>query len=163
MSGAAQTNDRLTAVASAIIAVLAALATLFANHRSITALSLKNDAVLTTAKASDLFATYQTKRVRIAIYSALDKPANLSNDQSSSIATLGEAKKLQDRAALEQEHSDALLHSYETFEVAATLFEIAIVFASIAALTSSRLLLWFGVGLSGVGLILLVVGFVQPR
>ena len=163
MSAPTHGGDRLTAVASAIIAVLAALATLFANHRSISALSIKNDAILSTAKASDLFANYETKRVRVAIYEALNKPSDSKADRASSIAVLGEAKKLQDRSVMEQERSESLLHSYETFEIAATLFEISIVFASIAALTSSRILLAAGLSVSGVGVVLIVLGFLQPH
>ena len=167
-------GDRWTAVASAVIAVLAALATLFANHRSISALSVKNDAILTTAKASDLYTTYQTRRVRVAMYSSLltagiipdpkareNATASMNSDQASSVSTLAAAKELETKAEGEQVQSQGLLHSYETLEISATLFEIAIVFASISALTTSRMMLWGGVGLSGAGLVLMAIGLLQ--
>ncbi len=163
MSAPSHGGDRMTALASAIIAVLAALATLFAHHRSISALSLKNDAVLTTAKASDLYASYQTKRLRISFYDALGKPDAIATDQSASISTLAEARKLQDQSASQEEQSEKLLQSYETFEIAATLFEIAIVFASISALTASRPMLWFGLAISAAGIIMGAIGFLQPH
>ena len=42
---------RLLSLAAAVIAVLAALGTLFSHHRSITALAVKNEAILTQARA----------------------------------------------------------------------------------------------------------------
>lgn len=169
-------GDRLTALLSAIFAVLAALGTLFAHHRSIAALALKNDAILTTAKSSDLYSAYQTKRVRVALYSTLlsadviAKPSaraqadgELKSDRSASLATLEQARALEARAASEQQRAERLLGSYETLELATTLFEIAIVFSSIAALSSQRVMLWSGVAISAIGMVLGLIGFLQAH
>lgn len=178
MSGASATDsrDRLIPLISAIIAVLAALGTMLSHHRSISALALKNDAILTTAKVSDEYTTFEIKRVRAAIYQTLlagnvisDPAARkaaqtvLDHEQASSLAVLGDAKHLEMQSAAEQLRSDVLLHSYETLEIATTLFEIAIVLTSISALTGSRQLLWSSVGASIIGMTLMLFGFYQGR
>ena len=165
-------HDPLIAIIAAIIAVLAALGTLASHHRSIEAITQKNNAILTTAKASDRYTAYQTKRVRVALYSTLlagdvitnpkaraDAKTALDHEQASSLAVLGEAQRLEERAAKEQEQSEAMLSSFVTLEVATTLFEISIVLSSISALTESRVLLWVAVGLSALGVVLLPVGY----
>jgi hypothetical protein len=48
-------HDRLIPLVTAVIAVLAALGTLFAHHRSIEALVVKNDSIVATAKATDQY------------------------------------------------------------------------------------------------------------
>jgi hypothetical protein len=165
-------RNRLIPLVSAIIAVLAAVGTLLSHHRSIEALTTKNNAILTTAKASDQYTTYQTKRVRVALYSTLlagDVIANpkaranaqkeLDHEAASSLAVLHNAQGLEQRAAQEQVESEALMSSFVTLEVGTTLFEISIVLASISALTKSRVLLWVAVGLSAIGVVLLIVGY----
>ncbi len=176
MSGATSTQgaDRFIAAISAIIAVLAALGTLLSHHRSIAALALKNDAIVTAAKASDQYTNFETKRVRASMYSTLlaaeliVKPEAkrsaqlaLNHEQSSSLAVLGDAKALDARVGAEQARSEVLLHSYETLELATTLFEIAIVLTSISALVGSRPLLWISVGSSALGIALLAYGYFQ--
>ncbi|HET9028783.1 MAG TPA: DUF4337 family protein [Candidatus Aquilonibacter sp.] len=173
MSGAgAREHDPLVAIVSAIIAVLAALGTLASHHRSIEALATKNQAILTTAKASDQFTSYQTKRVRVAVYSTLlagdvitnpkarsDAKTALDHEQASSLAVLGEAKRLETRAEKEQETSERMMSSYVTLEIGTTLFEIAIVLTSISALTETRILLWFALGMAVIGIVLLPIGY----
>ena len=169
-------SDRPLPLISAIIAVLAALGTLFSHHRSISALALKNDAILTTAKAYDEYTTFETKHVRAAMYQTLlagdviSNPAArnaaqaaLNHEQASSLAVLTDAKTLEQQAASEQKRSDGLLRSYETLEIATTLFEVAIVLTSISALTGSRPLLWTSVGASAIGIAMMVFGLYQGR
>ncbi len=165
-------RDRLIPLVAAIIAVLAALGTLVSHHRSIEAITSKNNAILTTAKASDQFTTYQTKRVRVALYSTLlagdvitnpkaraNAQKELDHEAASSVAVLQNAQALEQRAAREQQESEGLMSSFVTLEVGTTLFEISIVLSSISALTKSRALLWVAVGLSAIGVVLLVVGY----
>ncbi|HTA40732.1 MAG TPA: hypothetical protein VK760_16740, partial [Candidatus Acidoferrales bacterium] len=63
-------SRKLVSLAAAIIAVLAALGTLFSHHRSISALTAKNVAILTQARASDRYNSYEAKQVRYNVYSA---------------------------------------------------------------------------------------------
>ncbi len=57
-------GNRLVSLAAAIIAVLAALGTLYSHHRSISALSVKNAAILTQARATDTYNAYEAKQIR---------------------------------------------------------------------------------------------------
>lgn len=165
-------HDRLIPLVSAIIAVLAALGTLLSHHRSIEATMMKNDAILTTAKASDQFTSYQTKRVRVALYSTLlaadviaqpkaraQAKSSLDHEAASSLAVLQDAKTLEAKATREQEQSESLISSFVTLEIGTTLFEIAIVLSSISALSDSRLLLWVAIAVSAIGLVLLPIGY----
>ncbi len=165
-------GERLIPLVAAIIAVLAALGTMVSHHRSIEAITMKNNAILTTAKASDQNTAYLTKRVRVAVYSTLlladaikdpkgkaNTQKALDHEQASSVAVLQEAQRLEKRAAQEQEESEQLMSSFVTLEVGTTLFEVSIVLASISALTKSRALLWVAMGLSAIGVVLLLVGY----
>lgn len=168
------TSDRPVAFFTALVAVLAALCTLFSNHRSIVALSLRNEALLTTAQASDQYGYYQSKQLKVTMYQALiasnaNGPGaqamreSLRDEQRSSIAVFARAKAFEAQSTQEQAHAQALLHSFETLEIATTLLEISIAFASIAALTHLRLTLWVGVALSSIGVVLGVAGYFQAH
>jgi hypothetical protein len=169
-------QNRIVPLTTAIIAVLAALVTLFAHHRSITALVAKNEAILATAKATDQYNYYQARRLRASVYTALVTAELVKNpklratltekaadDERASLAILAKAQALDQQAYDESERSEGLLHSFETLEVAVTLLDIAIVFASISALSDSRLMLWSGAGIAGVGLAFAVYGLVQAH
>jgi predicted RND superfamily exporter protein len=169
----ARSGDRLIPLISAIIAVLAALGTLFAHHKSIQALALKNEALRDSIRASDRYDYYQAKRSRISTYNALidagiarDAAAvaklkkTVDHEERSSLAVLSDAQSLETKADAVQDHAQSELASFQTFEIATTLFEVAIVLASISALTRSPLLLWGGTGLSAIGAVLLVMAFI---
>jgi Domain of unknown function (DUF4337) len=171
-TAAADGHDRLIPFFSAIIAVLAALGTLFSHHRSIQALALRNEALLLTAKASDQYNYYQTQQLKATLYRALlaENPSSqtgkadtlrnsLKAEERSSIAVFVQARAFEQQAEDEQQRAVALLESFERLEIATTLFEISIAFASIAALTSARLMLWVGVMLSAFGLVLGLIGY----
>ncbi len=156
-------HERLVPFFTAVVAVLAALGTLYSHHRSIQALALRNDAVLLTQKASDQYQYYQSKLLRVTLYQALKLPKDASNEQRSSLAVYTAAKHLEEQADREQDHAEALLTSFETLEIATTLFEISIAFASIAALTDARIPLWFGIGLTAIGMVLGIIGYFQAH
>jgi len=167
-------GGRLVSLAAAVIAVLAALGTLFAHHRSISALSAKNQAILTQARATDMFTAYEAKQIRFNIYRALiasdlvkdtRKKAQLESvAQSESAAApvaLERARALERQALAEDERSERILKSYELLQYATTAFEISIVLVSISALSGGSRLLSIGCAVSGLGLVLFVVGLVR--
>jgi hypothetical protein len=169
-------GNRLVSLAAAIIAVLAALGTLFAHHRSIAALSVKNQAILTQARATDTYNAYEAKQIRYNIYQAWlssDLVRNAASrahlesvaedERASSPAVLGKAKSLEEQAARDDERSETILKSYETLQFATTMFEISIVLVSISALAGARLFLPLGCGISVVGLVLFILGLLQSR
>jgi Domain of unknown function (DUF4337) len=169
-------GNRIVSLAAAILAVLAALGTLFAHHRSISALSVKNQAILAQARATDSYNSYEAKEIRYNIYQALLASRLVTNPESrarlksvadreqvTSPSVLAKARRLEDQAAKDDDRSEAFLKSYERLQFAATAFQIAIVFVSISALAGGRFLLPAGFLLSGLGLVLFVTGLLQAR
>ena len=166
-------KDLLVPLVAAMIAVLAALGTLFAHGRSISALSYKNEAILTQARASDTYSYYESKRIKFHVYSAFvafmapnDPREKMMKDiadkeQRDAIPLVAKAKALEEEANGLQEHAESILKSFETLEVATTLFEISIVFVSISALSHTRVLLYLGCAMSAVGLVYGFIGFLQ--
>lgn len=167
-------TNRLVSLATAIIAVLAALGTLFAHHRSIQALAAKNQAILTQARATDTYNAYEAKQIRFNIYQALlsgglvnkaEARARLESvaaqERVSAPSVLEKAKALELQADSDDNRSEAILKSYEWLQYATTAFQISIVLVSISALARARLLLPLGCALSSFGLILLILGLAR--
>jgi hypothetical protein len=169
-------GNRLVSLAAAIIAVLAALGTLYSHHRSISALSVKNAAILTQARATDTYNAYEAKQIRYNIYRAIlatdlvrDRKTrvrfqNVADDErASSPGVLKRAESLDAQAARDDERSDVIMRSYETLQFATTLFDISIVLVALATLARTRVFVSLGCGLSAIGLGLFIFGLVQPH
>jgi len=159
----ARQQQRLIPFFTAIVAVLAALGTLYSHHRSIQALALRNDAIVLTEKASDQYQYYQSKQLRVTLYQALKMPKEASVEQRSSLPVYAEAKRFEEEADQKQDRAEALLRSFETLEIATTLFEISIAFASISALMGARLPIWLCIALCATGLVTGIIGYVQAH
>jgi hypothetical protein len=170
----AQAGSRLVPLLSAIVAVLAAFGSLFAHHKSIEALALKNQAIRDTLKASDQYGYYQAKRTRINIDRALldaglarDAQARarltsaIDREEIASLATLADARAQDTAATAMQDRSQILLQSFQTFEIATTLFEISIVLISISAITRAPALLWTSTVMSALGVGLFILAYIQ--
>ena len=155
---------------TALLAALAAIASLKAGATVNEALVLKTDATRIQAQASDQWAYYQAKGIKGAVaQSAINtwEAAGKSAPPRLSAET-GRYSAQQDsisRKAVELEHqrdeksreAEVLLSQHQIYAVAVALLQISIALGAIAALTASRLV-WFGsVGLGAVGAILLVV------
>ncbi|MBV8375218.1 MAG: DUF4337 family protein [Candidatus Eremiobacteraeota bacterium] len=170
----AERGRRLVSLAAAIIAVLAALGTLFTHHQSILGLTAKNQAILLQARASDTYAKYEAKRVRAQIIDGLldagmyrDAAARArmeslaAKERSDSARDFDAAQGFESESKLFENGSERLLQSYETLQVATVFFDVAIVLVSISAVVRTPVLLATGCGLSAVGIGLMVLGFVQ--
>lgn len=169
-------SDRLVPLAAAIIAVLATLATLFAQHRSISALAIKTQAILAQSRAFDLYSAYQAHRVKYTVYTALLNadivPAQAARvrlksvaaiQQRNSLQLLAGAKSLEAESLDDQNRSEQYLHSFEILEVATTLFEIGIVFVSISTLSQTRMLLYGASVTTLVGIGFLIFGLLPAH
>jgi hypothetical protein len=130
-----------TALAAAIVAIVAAVGTLLANHRSVQALNAKSDATLLQSRA-----TY-------SIVSVVDRQPSKTLDE-----LVAAGRNLEAQADAAEELSDTLLNSYETIEVGTTIGEIAIVFISISALTRTRALFYGGIAAATVSVALILIG-----
>jgi len=169
-------GSKVIPLVTSIVAVLAALATLFAHHRSISALSTKNNAVLLQERASDQYAYYEARRVRYSIASAL-LTAGVANDskrraelestakheQNSALTVLQKARDLEAQSLKSDEQGETILKSFETIEIGTTFFEISIVLASISALSQTRVLFFVSGVTSLIGLGFLIVGLFQAH
>jgi hypothetical protein len=156
-------------LSTALLAALAAIASLQAGSTVNEALVLKTEATQLQAEASDQWAYYQAKGVKAAVaegsansWRAAGKPvpaqvaaasAHYASDQDA-IRKIAEGKE-RTRDEKNRE-ADALLERHHRFAYAVAFFQIAIALGAIAALTRVRLV-WVGSLLLGAaGLVLFV-------
>ncbi|HVO51325.1 MAG TPA: DUF4337 domain-containing protein [Thermoanaerobaculia bacterium] len=153
------------ALTTAILAALAAIASLKAGATVNEALVLKTEATRLQAEASDQWAYYQAKGLKAAVqeasstsWTAMGKepPAKYVEDQKRYKDDQTEIRK----KAEEKEHArdeksaeaDHLLHRHHGFATTVAFFQISIALGAVAALTRNRLV-WFGsLGFGLVGL-----------
>ncbi len=172
--GAAVRGDRITSVVIAIVAVLAALGTLFAHHRSISALTTKNQAILSQARASDAYSKYEAKQVRYQVAQTLIASdiartpearqaltALANRERKTSPGVLAKAQSLEAASEDDDLLSEKVLKSYETLQLATTFFDIAIVLVSISTLVRNRAFLTVGCAISLAGIVFLIIGYFQ--
>ncbi len=172
----AKNSSRPVSLAAAIIAVLAALGTLFSHHRSISALSAKNAAILAQGRATDAYNAYEARQIRSNIYQALlasdivksaqtrDRLQSFADkEQASTPPLLAQARALEEEANRDDARAEGAFKAYETLQLATTIFEISIVFVSISALAATRPMLLLGTGLSAIGFVFFVIGLLQGR
>jgi len=165
---------RSVALTTAVLAALAAVASLRAGATVNEALVLKNEATTLQARASDQWAYYQAKGIKSAIaqssaailgrfdparVSAYESDAAKYTAQQDSISRA--ARELESRRDERNREAEVLLEQHHIYAASVALLQIAIALGAIAALARSRLV-WFGsVGAGVIGAVLFVVGFVR--
>jgi hypothetical protein len=141
---------------TAILAVLAALASLRAGATVNTALALKTEAVRLQSEASDQWAYYQAKGIKAAVQEASRTPwlavgkeppaqygeklKRYGEEQAKIQNKAREKERERDEKLRESEH---LLHQHHGFANAVALFQVSIALGAVAALTRSRMV-WLG-------------------
>ena len=136
------------AISTALMAVLAALASLLAGHHS-------DEALIEQIKASDQWAYYQAKGIKAEIRGLA--PAGPATD--SAIAHYkADQEKAQERATEAETASHAHLASHSVLARSVTMFQIAIAIAAIAILTRRKPLWWISICISAAGLVFFVIG-----
>lgn len=166
-------GTKLVPIMAAIIAVFAALATLFANHSSISGLATKNEAILASSKATDTWNYYQAKRLKIEVNRALLLSGAVTNpkgrsqmqntvakEDTKSQALLTQGQQLEKDSEDHYDRSERFMQSYEKYEVSATLFEVSIVLVSITALMRTKVLLFVASGATIVGIVFFAQGWI---
>ena len=157
---------RAVALTTAILAALAAIASLKAGGTVNEALALKTEATRLQAEASDQWAYYQAKGLKATVtevsrntWIALDKtpPDELAKneeryaeDQRKSMEKAKELEKQRDEKSGEADH---LMHRHHFFAQSVALLQVSIALGAVAALTRKRLV-WIGsavLGLVGAG------------
>lgn len=146
------------ALSSAVLAVLAAAAALFAGHHA-------NEATIDRVRASDKWSYYQAKSIKanllqtkVDLLKALEKP--VSADDEAKATTYGQEKnEIEAEARAEEQSSQAHLDKHNALARSVTFFQVAIALGAISVLTRRRSM-WFGslaVGVAGV--VFMALGF----
>jgi hypothetical protein len=157
---------RTVALTTAILAALAAIASLKAGSTVNEALALKTEATRLQAEASDQWAYYQAKGLKATVtevsrntWIALDKtpPDELAKneeryaeDQKKSMEKAKELEKQRDEKSAEADH---LMHHHHFFAQSVALLQVSIALGAVAALTRKRIV-WAGslmLGIFGAG------------
>ncbi len=142
---------KVIALTTAILAALAAVASLQAGDTINTALVLKNEATRLQAEASDQWAYYQAKGIKAAVHEASANawmaagrtaPAHFDTDraryadeQKEIMKKAQEKEKERDAKSAEGEHE---IHKHHGFARSVTMFQVAIALGAVAALTRSK-------------------------
>ena len=163
---------RWIALTTAILAALAAIASLEAGATVNEALVLKTESTKLQSQASDQWAYYQAKGIKGDVvqasatsWTAAGKtpPANIASETARYSAqqdTIREkAKELENERDAKSHEADELLERHHHYAGAVALFQVAIALGAIAALTRVRAV-WLGsllVGGAGIGLSVLAL------
>jgi LPS O-antigen subunit length determinant protein (WzzB/FepE family) len=137
------------AVTTAIMAVFAALASLFSGHDS-------NEALIHQLRASDLWTYYQAKGIKadIITYASVHSADTLRLQKLRS-----EQQNIQKQAQQEENDSKHFLRNHLVLARAVTFFQIAIAIAAISVVTGKRFLWLLSLVAALAGLAFLVNGF----
>jgi hypothetical protein len=145
------------ALSSALIAVLAAVASLLSEHQV-------NEALVSQLKASDQWAYYQAKGIKhnvldtqVQILTALGKtdPKALEGMKAGVEKYKKDQDEIAKEATKEQDDSAKALRAHTNLSYSVTVLQVAIGLSAVAALTRRRWL-WFGsmaVAVVGLGLL----------
>jgi Domain of unknown function (DUF4337) len=121
------------ALSTAILAVLAAIASLLSGEHA-------NEAMLNQIEASSQWSYYQAKSIKAAVLDAKIAFTGAADESDQSKRTRYE--KEQEEIRLDAEHKEtaakSYFHKHEVFARGVTMFQIAIAIAAISALTRKR-------------------------
>jgi hypothetical protein len=154
---------RGVALTTALLAALAAIASLQAGSTVNEALVLKAEATRLQGAASDQWSYYQAKGIKAAVqrseastYKALGKApgpefeAAAKRYEAEQAEIKVGAEKLEKERDAKSLEADELMHRHHAFANAVALIQVAIALGAVAALTRIRLV-WYGSVLLGAG------------
>ena len=169
---AGQRWTQYLSVSTAMLAVLAAVASLQSGTYSNNAILAKNDGILQQAKASDAWSYYQAKGTRSAVFAVqaeataradsaaaarMRQEAERYKDQQKEIEQ--QARELEKKVREDDERAELLLERHHQFARAVTFSQISIALAAIAALMKKKSLWFVGLASGAVGIAFLIRGF----
>ena len=148
----------LSALSSALFAVLAAVSALMAGHSA-------NEGMVSQIKAANSWNYYQAKGVKLAVLQSkvqllgeMGKPTTEDDVKKTEQYKTDQEKIMEEAKTLENESAHHL-HVHEIFAKAVTLFQVAIALSAIAALTRRHVLVMVSMGFAVVGLGFLTQAF----
>ena len=160
-------------LSTAMVAVLAAVASLLSGSNSNEAILEKSNAMLNQSLASDQWAFYQAKSLKGAL---AQSEAEIVMDTKPTVALKfdvdarrykaeGEviqkkAEHYEEQVKENNESSEHLMHKHHKFAITVTLLQVAIALSAIAALTRRRELWFVGLATSGAGIVMFVTGVI---
>src|ERR671922_15941 len=121
------------ALSTAILAVLAAIASLLSGQHA-------NEAMMDQIEASDKWNYYQAKSIKASVLEAKIALSTTPNDADSQKRERYEKEQEEIKTEAEQKQNEAKsnFHQHEVFARSVTMFQIAIAIAAISALTKKR-------------------------
>lgn len=176
--GAVSGENKRVAMLIAVLALLLAIGETLAKGAQTTALS-------ENIEASNLWAFFQAKTVRITVVRTASESAELQrtasgapddaarkrqDDWAKTVARwdsepeTGEGRKeLSARAKVAEERRNTALARYHHYEIGSAAFQVGIVLASAMVITGIAALAFLGAGLGVLGLGMLAIGFLAPH
>jgi Domain of unknown function (DUF4337) len=169
------------------IALVIAILALFLSFSETLGKGAQNEATNKNIEASDLFAFFQAKTIRMtqvntaaeemavtasgandpavkdAMQKQIDAWKKMTSRFDSEPSTNEGRKELLERAKGAEEERDLSMAKYHHYELASAAFQIGIVLASAAVITGMVGLAWFAGGLGMVGAVLLALGLFAPH
>jgi hypothetical protein len=158
---------RAIALTTAVLAALAAVASLRAGATVNEALVLKTEATQLQSEASDQWAYYQAKGVKAAVQEAVraswesagkpppegsaERTRRYAEEQDAIAEKAKDKEKERDARTREADH---LLHAHHRYANAVAFFQVAIALGAVAALTRNKVV-WVGsmvVGVAGIAM-----------
>ncbi|MGO9833608.1 MAG: DUF4337 family protein [Polyangiaceae bacterium] len=157
-------------LSTAIIAVLAAIASLESGDHANEAIILKTEATLTQSRADDAWGYYQAKSIKQEMLATLSElaprpelaaawKARAETEKREKIEKQAEAEKLGKEVAEGDTEARRHLDMHHQFARSVTVFQVAIALAAIAALTRRRFLWWVSLAIGAGGGLFFVLGF----
>ena len=153
--GGGESWSMYLAISTALMAVLAALGSLFAGHHS-------NEALLCQLKASDSWNYYQAKGIKYEVVSLMKEiktdPAETEKLNEKIKQYKDDQAEIKKEAEVSMKESEGHLQQHVILARSVTIFQISIAISAIAMLTR-RKFLWYGsMAFSIIGLVLFIMG-----
>ena len=148
------------ALTAAILAVLASISALEAEHTAAEAILHKNEAVLWQAKASDEWAYRQAKSIKLHLQELRPGEASSAAGDRSEIVASEERARADERERDEANSAAmARFEQHHRFAIGTSLLQIAIVLETVAAVVGRRWLWYGGMVVGAAGALALANGF----
>lgn len=137
------------AISTALMAVLAAIASLMAGQHS-------NDSLFEQIKATDLWNQYQAKSIKAVIVSRVNPAVT---DSSKMKQYVNDEQEIMNKAKEHEKDSAIHLHKHEILARAVTLIQIAIAISAISILTERKPLWYLSIVLALIGVVFFISEF----
>jgi len=148
---------RYLALTTALVAVLAAVASLESGNLANSALLAKDDAVLFQSKASDVWNQYQAKSIKLHLLEARpggagDPPEDLDRYRKEQGELKTSAERLESQVEESSRKAEGLLERHHPLALAVTTFQIAIAMSAISALLQRKAFWLLSIAMTVVGI-----------